>query len=35
MKNYKFIQGSRIRSNDYRKRYEYRSESSGKQLHHQ
>ena len=33
--NYKFIQGSRIRSNDYRKRYEYRSESSGKQLHHQ
>ena len=28
--NYKFIQGSRIRSNDYRKRYEYRSESSGK-----
>ena len=22
-------------SNDYRKRYEYRSESSGKQLHHQ
>lgn len=29
----KFIQGSRIRSNDYRKRYEYRVTQEN--LHHQ